>query len=95
MDFEMMKDGVLRKNGQLCVPEVDKLREKILEETHIVSHAIHHRTTKIYWTLKSNYWWPFIKKDVAEYVARCLSCQQIKIKHQASTEKFKSLLILE
>ncbi|XP_070018162.1 uncharacterized protein [Nicotiana sylvestris] len=29
------KDGILRLQGRLCVPNVDDLREKILEEAHI------------------------------------------------------------
>ncbi|KAL0361723.1 UNVERIFIED_CONTAM: hypothetical protein Sradi_3856800 [Sesamum radiatum] len=36
--------------------------------------------------LRPYYWWPTMKKDVAEFVARCLTCQQVKAEHQAPAE---------
>jgi hypothetical protein len=32
--------------------------------------------------LQHRYWWSGMKRDVAEYVSKCLTCQQIKIEHQ-------------
>jgi len=36
----------------------------------------------MYQDLKFHYWWSRRKKDIADYVARCLTCQQVKIEHQ-------------
>ncbi|XP_027344923.1 uncharacterized protein LOC113857349 [Abrus precatorius] len=36
----------------------------------------------MYQNLRKSFWWNGMKKDVAEYVARCLTCQKAKIKHQ-------------
>ena len=36
-----------------------------------------------------------MKRDVAEYVSRCLTCQQIKIENQALAGKLKPLLVPE
>ena len=67
------------------------LREEILKEAYTAPYAMHPRTTKMYQTLKSTYWWPTMKKDATEYIAKCLVCQQIKIKHQAPAGKLITL----
>ncbi|XP_070049600.1 uncharacterized protein [Nicotiana tomentosiformis] len=76
------KDGVLRLQGRLCVPNVDVLREKILEEAHSSRYSIHSGTTKMYRDLRQHYWWRRMKKDIVEYVARCLNFQQVTFEHQ-------------
>ena len=36
-----------------------------------------------------------MKRDVAEYVSKCLTCQQVKVEHQAPVGKLKPLTIPE
>ena len=36
----------------------------------------------MYQDLKKLFWWSGLKKDVAEYVASCLTCQKAKIEHK-------------
>jgi len=36
----------------------------------------------MYHDLKSYYWWPGMKREIADFVARCLTCQKIKAEHQ-------------
>ncbi|KAK6151020.1 hypothetical protein DH2020_015952 [Rehmannia glutinosa] len=36
----------------------------------------------MYKDLKQNYWWVNMKNQVAEFVARCLTCQRVKTEHQ-------------
>ena len=35
----------------------------------------------MYQDVKGMYWWNGMKKDVAQYVASCLTCQQVKFEH--------------
>ncbi|KAI3794930.1 hypothetical protein L1987_37571 [Smallanthus sonchifolius] len=37
---------------------------------------------KMYLDLRKCYWWPGMKKDIALYVGRCLTCQKVKVEHQ-------------
>ena len=32
----------------------------------------------MYRTLKEHYWWNGMKKEIASFVSRCLTCQQVK-----------------
>jgi len=32
--------------------------------------------------LKKNLFWPDMKSDVADYLAKCIKCQQVKVEHQ-------------
>ena len=77
-----LKEGVLRFRGRLCVPKIDKLREELLKESHKSTLSTHPGSTKMYHDLKSLCWWPGMKKDIAEFVARCLTCQRVKTEHQ-------------
>ena len=94
-DFVRGANGELRIKGRLCVPEVNHMREMILEEAHKAPYAMHQGTTKMYRTLRPHYWWPTMKKDVAKYVSRCLTCHEVKIEHQAPTGKLRPLPIPE
>ena len=56
---------------------------------------MHPGTTKMYNTMKPHYWWPGMKNDVAEFTARCLTCQHVKVEHQAPAGKLQPLSIPE
>ena len=55
----------------------------MLELAHRSPFTVHPGSTKMYHDVKKAYWWPGMKKDVAEFVSRCLVCQQVKVEHQS------------
>ena len=59
----------MRYQGRLCVPNVDDLRNQILEEAHGSRYFIHSGFTKMYHDLREVFWWEGLKKDIAEFVA--------------------------
>ncbi|KAH0697960.1 hypothetical protein KY289_015442 [Solanum tuberosum] len=80
---ELVRDvhRLARYQGRLCVLDVDGLREKILDEAHGSRYSIHSGATKMYRNLRKVYWWNGLKKDITDFVAKCLICQQVKAEH--------------
>ncbi|XP_073054089.1 uncharacterized protein [Primulina eburnea] len=76
--FSVASDGSLRFNGRLVVPNLIDLKEAILKEAHCSRHSIHPGIRKMYHTLRAHYWWEGMKKDISHFVAKCLTCQQVK-----------------
>ena len=68
-------DGTLRYRGRLCVPDIDGLRDRIMSEAYNSRYSIHPGSTKIYHDLKDIYWWNDMKKNIADFVAKCPNCQ--------------------
>ena len=93
--FRVRDDGVLMFRERICVPAMEQLRQKILTEAHTSAYSIHPGTTKMYRGVRELYWWPELKRDVAEFVARCLICQQVKAERQRPGGLLQSLPIPE
>ena len=74
-DFVVDREGTLRLGTRLCVPNVDELRKEIMEEAHFSAYSIHPCSTKMYHDLKDTYWWNGMKRDIAEFIFKCLTCQ--------------------
>jgi hypothetical protein len=49
----------------------------------------------MYKDLKTHYWWYGMKRDIAEYVSLCDTCQRVKVEHQRPTRLLQPLKILE
>jgi hypothetical protein len=73
--FSEDKEGVLWYKGSICVPNVKELKDKILHEAHESACSIRPTENMMYHGLKAIYWWYGMKRDIAEYVALCDTCQ--------------------
>ncbi|CAN4106139.1 unnamed protein product [Withania somnifera] len=56
-------------------------RARILQEAHGSRYSIHPGTTKMYCDTRRLYWWNGMKRDIAEYVSKCLNCRRVKYEH--------------
>jgi len=95
VDFRLDLNGVLMFRDRVCVPDVPELRKRILDKGHRSSLSIHPRATKMYQDLKKLFWWPGMKKDIAEFVYACLVCQKSKIEHQKPSGLMQPLFVPE
>jgi hypothetical protein len=81
-DFTEDEHGTVWFRKRICVPDVDHLHEKILQEAHDSAYSIQPGSTKMYQDLKERYWWYGMKCDVAAHVAPCNECQRVKAEHR-------------
>ena len=70
-----------RYNDGLCLPDVDDWQTRIIPEAHGSIYSIHQGSTKMLHDLKKIYGWDGMKKDIAEYVAKCPNCEHVKAEH--------------
>ena len=94
-EFQIRDDGMIVKCQRMCVLEYGELKRDIMEEAHSSAYAMHPGSTKMYRTLKDHYWWRGMKREIAEFVSKCLTCQQIKIEHQKPAGLLQPLCIPE
>ncbi|XP_050229129.1 uncharacterized protein LOC126678271 [Mercurialis annua] len=50
-----------------------------MEETHGTTFSIHPGSTKMYHDVKGRYWWNGMKRDIAQYIAKFSTCQQLNV----------------
>ncbi|GJT40227.1 reverse transcriptase domain-containing protein [Tanacetum coccineum] len=80
--FESKENGAIHFVGRIWVPSTGGLRKVIMDEAHASRYSVHPGADKMYYDLRDVYWWPGMKRDIAEYVNRCLTCLKVKAEHQ-------------
>jgi hypothetical protein len=92
-DFREDAEGVVWFKDRLCVPDIKSIRELILKEAHETAYSIHPGSEKMYQYLKKRFWWYGMKREIAEHVVVCDSCQRIKAEHQRPVDLLQPLQI--
>ncbi|XP_039141205.1 uncharacterized protein LOC120278479 [Dioscorea cayenensis subsp. rotundata] len=94
-EFGLRSDGILEFEVKVCILKDTGLRRTILEEAHSSAYTVHLGSTKMYRTTKKNDWWFGMMCEIAEIVARCLVCQQVKAERQQLAGLLQLLSVLE
>ncbi|GJS18781.1 putative reverse transcriptase domain-containing protein [Tanacetum coccineum] len=91
--IEHRSDGALYYLDRIWVPLKGDVRTLIMDEAHKSKYYVHPAANKMYYDLKDRYWWPRMKKDIADYkmdkLAR-LYLNEIVTKHGVPISKFTS-----
>ncbi|TYK29713.1 ty3-gypsy retrotransposon protein [Cucumis melo var. makuwa] len=82
VEFSMSSDGGLLFEMRLCVPADSAVKTELLTKAHSSPFSMHPGSTKMYQNLKRVYWWRNMKREMAEFVSKCLVCQQVKAPRQ-------------
>ncbi|GJX12623.1 putative reverse transcriptase domain-containing protein [Tanacetum coccineum] len=80
--FERKVDGGLYFMERISVPAYGNVKTLIMDEAHATKYYVHPRADKMYNDLRDLYWWHGMKKDIATYVSKCLTCSKVKADHQ-------------
>nr|GEU47604.1 putative reverse transcriptase domain-containing protein [Tanacetum cinerariifolium] len=67
----------------------------LMNEAHATRCSVHPGSDKMYYDLRVLYWWPGMKKDIAMYVSKCLTCSKVKEEHQKPSGLLQQPEILE
>ncbi|KAL0556899.1 hypothetical protein IC582_005416 [Cucumis melo] len=94
-EFSLSSDGGLLFERRLCVPSDCAVKTELLSEAHSSAFSMHPGSTKMYQDLKRVYWWRNMKREVAEFVSKCLVCQQVKAPRQKPAGLLQPLSIPE
>jgi hypothetical protein len=84
-NYELKKDGILLHKGKVYVSNSIELKNIMPREMHDVSYAGHPGYHKSITTVRSQHFWPRMKKKVVNYLAHCLEWQKVKIEHKHPT----------
>nr|GEX50422.1 putative reverse transcriptase domain-containing protein [Tanacetum cinerariifolium] len=80
--FEKQDDGGIYFFDRVWIPSVGGIRKLIMDEAHTSRYSVHPGADKMYYDLRDLYWWRGMKRDIAEYVRKCLTLSKIKAEHQ-------------
>ncbi|GJS84223.1 putative reverse transcriptase domain-containing protein [Tanacetum coccineum] len=80
--IEQRSDGTLYYLDRIWVPLKGDVRTLIMDEAYKSKYSIYPGADKMYYDLRDRYWWPGMKKDIAEYVSKCLTCLKVKAEHK-------------
>ncbi|GKB14301.1 putative reverse transcriptase domain-containing protein [Tanacetum coccineum] len=84
--MERKKDESLYFMDRIWVPLVGGVRTIIMDEAHKTRYSVHPGADKMYHVLRDMYWWLGIKRDIATYVSKCLTCLKVKAEHQRPSD---------
>ena len=68
--------------GRNYVPNSQELKNMILREMNNVPYAGHRGYQKTIAVVKSQYYCLWMKKEVDNFIAKCLECQKVKVEHR-------------
>jgi hypothetical protein len=68
-EYEIKEDGLHMNKNRIYVPSSRELRNVVLKEMHDVPYAGDPGYKKTITTVRSQFFWPGLKKDVVDYIA--------------------------
>ena len=80
--YKLEEDGILNYKNIIYIPHVVNVRRVVMDEIHQGPYSSQPGYKKTIATTRKQYFWPGMKKDIVEYISRCMKCQKVKVEHQ-------------
>jgi hypothetical protein len=80
--YKMLDEGLLTYRNRLYIPSCDELKRFIMDELHKRPYTGHPGYQKMITATRKQFYCPGLKKDITDYLAKCLECQQVKEEHR-------------
>jgi hypothetical protein len=93
--YELREDGILMYRRKVYVLNDQEFKSMILSEMHKVPYVGPPSYQKTIVSVKKQYFWPCMKKEVANFIAKCLECQKVKVENRHPYGFLKLLPISE
>jgi hypothetical protein len=93
-EYEIKEDRLLMHKNRIYVPS-GELRNLVVKEVHDVPYVGHPSYHKTITAVRSQFFWPGMKKDVVDYIVQCMECQKVKDDHRHPAGFLQPLPILE
>eukprot|EP00253_Pinus_taeda_P029813 PITA_29813 len=96
-EYRLTEDGLIRFKVRIYVPNSDEMKTLIMKEFHVKPYSGHlgYQRTLTVTAIKKSYYWTNLKKEVVDFVARCIECQQVKVKCKHLTGLLQCIPIRE
>ena len=79
--YQILNDGLLTYKGRWYILNYDDLERFTMDELHKRPYTGHPGYQKMITATRKLFYWPRLKKDIVNYLAKCLECQQVKEEH--------------
>jgi hypothetical protein len=73
--YQMLNDDLFNYKGRLYIPNCDDLKRFIMDELHKRPYNGHLGYHKMITATRKIFYWPGLKKDIVDYLDKCLECQ--------------------
>jgi hypothetical protein len=80
--YELKEDVILMYRHRFYVPNDQELKKLLLSEMHKVPYVGNPGYQNTIAAVKKKYYWPGMKNEVVDFIARCLECQKVKAEHK-------------
>jgi hypothetical protein len=80
--YQLLNDGLITYKGRFYISNCDDLKRFMMDELHKIPYIGHPGYQRMITATRKLFYFPGLKKDIIDYLAKCLECQKVKEEHR-------------